>query len=147
MRVLFVCRGNTCRSPMMKFAFDKYLADMGITDIETDSAGLSDRINPLSEHAAQALDMRRIPHTAHISKPLDERLLDRADAVICAQSGQAAAIKDKYGEAAKIVCMRDICGSDIEDPYGKGCDEYVRTLEVIESAAPSVYEYLRKYAF
>ena len=39
-RILFVCTGNTCRSPMAEGIFKKMLADRGVNGIECSSAGL-----------------------------------------------------------------------------------------------------------
>ena len=40
MKIIFICTGNTCRSPMAEGLFRRLLAERGIMDITCDSAGL-----------------------------------------------------------------------------------------------------------
>lgn len=147
MKVLFVCAGNTCRSPMLKFAFDKYVENMSICGVESDSAGLTDCVQPMSAYAAKALDLRQIPHTTHLSKQLDENLFRSADVIICAERSHKTKIIDLYGKSRKIKSVYDICGNDVEDPYGKSFEEYVKTLDVIQGTIPVIWTYLLKHAF
>ncbi|HBN80930.1 MAG TPA: low molecular weight phosphatase family protein, partial [Ruminococcaceae bacterium] len=52
MKLLFLCTGNTCRSPMAKGIFEKLLKERGVSGIECSSAGLAaGRGQPASKNA------------------------------------------------------------------------------------------------
>lgn len=141
MKVMFVCRGNTCRSPMLKFMFEDHLKTLGVTDITADSAGLEAHGSSMSEDAAAVLDRRGIPHLRHVPKQCCARVLEDADAVICVSS-EVTEILKKYGDCSKAVSLSEISGMDIPDPYGKGLAAYEETYETIADALPKIYAYL-----
>ncbi|CDN44428.1 low molecular weight phosphatase family protein [Paenibacillus sp. P22] len=65
MRILFVCTGNTCRSPMAEAFLRELSAERGLR-LEVRSAGVStvDGL-PVSRHALQVLENNGIAHKAH----------------------------------------------------------------------------------
>ena len=58
-KVMFVCSGNTCRSPMAEGLFKKYLEDNAITDIEVSSAGIS--AFPMASRIVQRMATKEDP--------------------------------------------------------------------------------------
>lgn len=71
-RIIFVCSGNTCRSPMAKFVMKKLVADAGLTEkIFVDSAGChTSGGSPINEDAKKVLQKNDIPLDSHFSKIL-----------------------------------------------------------------------------
>ncbi|MFT9849144.1 low molecular weight protein arginine phosphatase [Aneurinibacillus sp. REN35] len=81
MRILFVCTGNTCRSPMAEKLFKKIAADKGIK-AEAKSAGLfASAGSAASGHAAAILERKGITEK-HMSQTVTDELLDWADLII-----------------------------------------------------------------
>lgn len=92
--ILFVCFGNTCRSPMAKYIMRYLLTQRGLSDkVRIDSAGCNTRGGGrMSEGARNVLSEQRVPFGKHVSKPfrieeyqkfkciiaLDEKMLRRA---------------------------------------------------------------------
>lgn len=144
MRVLFVCTGNTCRSPMMKFMFENYLAYIGAADMTVLSAGVMRHKKPISEYAAEVLDKHGVPYSEHISNFCDRQTVQSADVIICAEQEHVEFIKREYGEEPNVASLADICGKDLQDPYGKGIAAYESTYREILEAVPEIYAYITK---
>ncbi len=140
MRVLFVCTGNTCRSPMMKFMFENYLADDG--QVTVDSAGVMRHKKPISKEAADVLDRHSVPHAEHLSRFCDRRTVQSADVIICAERRHAEFIEREYGRVFGVASLSDICGADLEDPFGLGADAYEKAYVFICEALPKIYAYI-----
>jgi len=105
-RILFVCLGNICRSPMAEFIFKELVRAAGLSARFTaDSAATSDeeRGNPIYPPARRQLTAHGVPFTDHRARQLTRADYDRYDLLIGMDPNNLAA-------------MRRICGGD---PEGK----------------------------
>lgn len=81
-RILFVCTGNTCRSPIAEHLMRSKAAHAGVA-IEVDSAGVAAAEGiPISEHASIVLKNRGIESHEKRAKSVSEKLLQWADVVL-----------------------------------------------------------------
>ena len=138
-RILFVCTGNTCRSPMAAALFNHIYMD---DERYALSAGLAADGSPISEHACEVLMERGVLPTKendypnHVSRPADGALAASADMIIGLTASHATALMLRYPEfATKIYALP----ADIPDPYGGSIDDYRRCLEKIEKALSEVF--------
>lgn len=123
LRVLFVCLGNACRSPMAESIARQHASDI----LEPSSAGLQPlgRIAPLTE---QTLLANGYPVDHLESKPLTSEALRDTDLIINLSGTSLDRLYDLSAEShAKVEQW------DIEDPYGEDPATYQRILEEIES--------------
>lgn len=132
--LIFVCTGNTCRSPMAEAMARRALqADSALAaaaakdDVFVASAGISalDGV-PVTPETIDALARMKIEHTGR-SKKLTEAMIRKADWVVCMTAAQQASarrlVEDSPADQQKIVLL-DPAGGDIEDPIGMGQREY-----------------------
>lgn len=81
--IMFVCTGNTCRSPMAEGAFRKLIKDSGVDDIAVYSSGAGALDGqPASRFAVEAVKLRDVDLTGHLSQALTRSLVDQSDLIL-----------------------------------------------------------------
>lgn len=143
LRFVFVCTGNTCRSPLAEaIARDLCGKALGVPAADVLACGLSfasagtgtlDGM-PASDGSLAAAREIDLDLAAHQSRMLDRAEVERADHVYClAESHRRAILARMPSAAAKVELLRPD-GRDIADPYGGDLDEYRRTRDEIQRA-------------
>ncbi len=122
--IVFVCTGNTCRSPMAEFMFKAYLKEKGVAGLySVSSAGLyARRGDVLSENADKALSFLGIPHTQRKARTFTAGMALDSDLVVAMSERHAAECGD-----VKNVCTFEDVGAvaPIADPYGGSLQDYL----------------------
>ncbi|WP_276569120.1 low molecular weight protein arginine phosphatase [Insulibacter thermoxylanivorax] len=114
MRILFVCTGNTCRSPMAEAIFNHMAKQAGIA-AEARSVGVAALTGtPMSDKSQKALKDRGIS-AEHRSKLLSEEDIAWADLILTMTIGHKRAVIEQYPDAIdKVYALKEYTRDDLE---------------------------------
>lgn len=138
--ILFVCTGNTCRSPMAQGLFRKALADrLGVRMAELEARGyriasagtFAVRDVPAAGCAVEVLRERGIDLSGHRSRAVTASMIGDADFVFALANEHAATMKEWVPEGAGRIFLLDPDGRSIEDPVGGSLEVYRETADRI----------------
>jgi len=131
MKILFVCTGNTCRSPMA----EAILSARNLPGIEARSAGIYAGTAPLSRNAHTVLEQQQISF-AHTSKPLDAADMKWAELILTMTYSHKMTLLQAYPETAtKLYTLKEFAegsAEDISDPYGGPLALYEQTFQELK---------------
>lgn len=130
MNWLFVCTGNTCRSPMAAACLKKYLADSGSAD-RVMSAGLAADGSPATENAVAVMAEWGMDVSSHRSAPLTVEMCDWADRILVMTPMHKFALINAGVAADKVSVLAEKEGG-IVDPYGGDLDTYRFTRDQLQ---------------
>lgn len=152
-KILFVCLGNICRSPMAEAVADKLIKSQGLEHLEVDSAGI------MGYHEGDKADPRMRKHggergyaVTSISRPVTYQDFEDFDLIVGMDDSNIRALYDKAPSvetSRKIVRMADYLTSHpdydhIPDPYYGGAKGFDLVIDLLEDGVTNLLKQLPK---
>lgn len=145
-RIILVCLGNICRSPMAEVVLRAEAEAAGL-DVSIDSAGTGDWHigQQMYGRARQQLARRGYDGEAHRARQFQPEWLEDRDLILAMDSANLADLRhlaaSHHEDAGRIWLFGDaggLDGADIPDPYGGTDADFARVLDMLEAAAPRI---------
>lgn len=137
MKILFVCSGNTCRSPLAEAIARRLIENAGRKDIEVASAGTSAwEGSPASDGALLVGMERGLDLSTHRSRPLTAQLLRESDLVLVMSPSHLSHVKEIDPGARAHLLSGFTSGGEgraIKDPFGGDLAGYRETVDDLET--------------
>lgn len=144
-KILFVCHGNICRSPMAESVMTYLIKEKGITDIEVSSAAtsreeLGNPVHPGTQRVLKSHNIPLVPHHAQLMVPEDG---ERYDYLIGMDSANLRNMARITGSLDKIYGLLDWSSlpRDIADPWYTG--DFETTFRDVWEGCNSMLEMLK----
>lgn len=149
-RILFVCLGNICRSPLAEAIMRQLLAEDPVASsrIEVDSAGIGGwHQGELADPRMRAHAARRGIEMTHRARQVTDRDFDTFDLIIAMDDGNYEALRElapTLEQQAKVVRMADYLEQmpwdHIPDPYYGGASGFELVLDLLTEACTRLYQ-------
>ncbi len=141
-RILFVCTGNLCRSPMAAGLLRQRLAEEGLSGLhQVDSVGMwAVEGRPASENAVAVMAERGIDISDHRARTITAYDVHEADLILVMSREHKRILEQTWPQYEwKVYLLSEMVHKkkDVRDPYGSPIEEYRRCADTLE-------EYIRR---
>lgn len=138
--ILFVCTGNTCRSPMAQAMMNRKIAEKfgsknsnNELPIRAISAGVAAYGGePASPGASQTIKKHKASLDTHLSSQLTREMVDHADIILTMGGRHKHVIVSQWPSAESKIHLISPEGAEITDPFGAPLDVYERCAQQLD---------------
>ena len=151
MRVVFVCWGNICRSPIAERVAERAVASAGLANVQFTSAAAENpnRGEPMDRRATAALKARGYRYEPHGAHQITASEITDADLIIAMEDIHLEMMRAVAPGATNLSLLTDYDpdaepGSGVPDPWFGSAAGFFLTVEAIEAAMPGVLQRVRE---
>ena len=147
-RILFVCHGNICRSPMAEYIMRDMCRKRGITDVVTASAATSTEElgNPVHRGTAEILRRLGIDYSAKRARQINRADYDEFDLIIGMDTANIRNMTRYWGDRChkihKLLDFTERKNADVADPWYTG--NFERTYLDVKEGCEGLIEAIRR---
>ncbi|MBS7455813.1 low molecular weight protein-tyrosine-phosphatase [Coralloluteibacterium stylophorae] len=147
MRILFVCLGNICRSPLAEGVLRRRLAEAGLEHVEIDSAGTGDWHvgQPPDSRTVAVARARGLDISGLRARQVHMDDFHAFDLILCADRSNLQALRRLAppDARAEIALIRDWAGAgqdglEVPDPYTGGAEDFEAVHAMLDAAAEAI---------
>lgn len=148
-RILLVCTGNICRSPLAEALVRRSLEEHGVSDVSVLSAGTGAWDGAPASEGAYLVGLERgLDLSGHRARLLTRELVESADLILTMARHHRARV-DELGGEGRVFVLGEYAGregddAEVSDPFGGDLDVYRRTCAELEILSSAVVERLVK---
>ncbi|HXG45069.1 MAG TPA: low molecular weight protein arginine phosphatase [Gemmatimonadales bacterium] len=149
MRILLVCTGNTCRSPLAEALLKRELAERGLDGVEVSSAGTGAWDGAPASEGAYLVGLEHgLDLSAHRARLVTRELVQAADLILTMARHHRARV-EQLGGGGKTYLLGEYAGkrdaeAEVRDPFGGDLDGYRETLEDLLGVTGAVADRLAR---
>lgn len=148
-RILFVCYGNACRSPMAEALFKAMVgkeASLRSAVVEVNSAGTDAMLDSATPEAIECMAEYGLNLNSHQPKSINSHLVQWADLVLVMESRHKEVVLSRFPNAAKKThLLSEYVGESggVPDPYLQGIEIYQKCAATLQSLLKKLAEKLK----
>ena len=140
-KIMFICSGNTCRSPLAEGLFKKYLQENNITDIEVGSAGVGAFPgDAVSINSILVASNRGVDISDHRARNVNPEHLITTDLFFCMSDSHKQVLL-RHCDEEKIIVL------NVPDPYGRPIEAYEECAKQLEGQFSKILETIQNTTY
>lgn len=133
-KILFVCVGNICRSPLAEYWARDQLKKTGLDAIQVSSAGIHAMCeSPIAQESREILNRFGIDSSQHVARQITQKMIDAAEIIFTMESWQQHELTIAFSNSrGKIFTLGKWQDEEITDPYRQACTVFETVFELIQ---------------